>query len=641
MKEFSSEDVRQSVDLLSQLDPSIEKVVPNPCFESIDEGFSPDFLLHFISGQQGVVIARSSNELLSEFSFASPATLNDLKSLPDRIGLLVYIVTEFEVYNPVLINAHVVTQSKTKSSFPTIGKQLIESLFASKKSVSYGTALSSLQKSGLSVVETQHLLHHYIRTHRLLFDWSKVLRKNTTLELPLYRSSLLKTYTWLPQQLNDTFRVQEIAGRALHSVEACNRFLQIRPLLSDPLSTVEDLNKQAKNARKGKSTFYNWIRTFDERGLLGLVKSQASTRKERIPSYVSSIITSNVNWFLLHHKNERFTIKQLQKKIQNEVDNHSGSTTRIKVKYSTLAEKVRKRRYELRQVSDESSVSSPLEQIWVFERISPLPIMDPSLSTVLGPTTLLVAFDILTTQVVGFSFWFTHHSQVSTQALLSEVIYRVKHFQPISKVKLILDHSKQRHITNESCVNQFVEFAEPSEFFLTNRQQMEVFFDTINARASKIGHIGIRQAYKWIENLVKQHNRTQDPSYETSVTESPFFARNPSQSTIECLPTISKKHTLHWYGILWNRQMYNSTIDGTTPHPTLAEIRLRNKGRKKKILFKYNPYDIRVIWVLNKKSNTYFPVYLNDSPFERFIKDHHGTTMTLWDVPVVKRLTGN
>lgn len=120
-------------------------------------------------------------------------------------------------------------------------------------------------------------------------------------------------------------------------------------------------------------------------------------------------------------------------------------------------------------------------------------------------------------------------------------------------------------------------------------------------------HSGLLEDHLKEKSPIEQYN--EDMAYR-----SPPEPINKSLLKFEIFKPVQR--TLRPEGITWNRNYYNN--DGNTKK--LANIRKRERGKSKSVLFRYDPEDIRFIWLYD--NNEYIKIRLSRGLLKNFCENH-------------------
>ena len=124
------------------------------------------------------------------------------------------------------------------------------------------------------------------------------------------------------------------------------------------------------------------------------------------------------------------------------------------------------------------------------------------------------------------------------------------------------------------------------------------------------------------------------PMYLTEMKgKEPILPKNCKQMKIDVLHF--KKSTLNPEGIKFFKNNYNN--DGQTKY--LAKIRANEQGKKKKVFWRYDPEDIREIWVYNEwvENPFYFSVNFSTGLLKLFIQEYPNIPIPLRSYNNVRR----
>ncbi|MHA2203956.1 MAG: Mu transposase C-terminal domain-containing protein, partial [Candidatus Hodarchaeales archaeon] len=147
---------------------------------------------------------------------------------------------------------------------------------------------------------------------------------------------------------------------------------------------------------------------------------------------------------------------------------------------------------------------------------------------------------------------------------------------------------------------------------------------------------------KWLVNefVIYHHTPHNGLEKETGIKRSPIEQyrldlngrKPPLPANLELLRFEifpSEKRVLNANGITWKKNNYNNRA--------LTDIRRRDRGKKREVLFRYDPQEITSIWVYDELKQIYIRVGVSSGLLSRFVQNNPDISIRLSEYEAVRK----
>ncbi len=554
------------------------------------------------------------------------------------------------------------------------------------------------ERSTIPDESIRYILEYLLYYQLLTFDWSQLFTKKTLISLNFAREFLAEPfYKIIPVSSNNSNQVAQPIqidfDLSTLSPEqkrvADERYEAIKPLIEKLDRNSADINKRAEEFGKDRATLYRWIESYEKEYWRGLVPKdfKKGNNQKRFRDEVEQIIQKEIdNYFktLPSISASWGNIKGECKKIGSPVPSFKTISNRIR--NMPAKERLGKQggfiRCEISQhVMGELPVGMrPLDFIQMDHELMDIELVDPVYRKPAGRPYLTAAIDTNSRMVYGYFLSFDHPSNLSvTRTLLTGILpkgellekFGIDAIYPVHGLpkRVQVDNSREfrsKHL-EQFCMSYSIDL----EFRPVRRPDkggyIERFFGTINRRIrddslagyapplkdrpsnydpiknAEKGGMTILEFEKWLLTyLVKDYHLNTHDKLEKSHLEQyqsgiigfgqalgtqPAVPADLEKLKFDILP-ISKWHRVNSYGIQWLENRYNSG--------DLANIRKKSQGKLKKIQFRFDPADIRQVWVYYERC--YYPVSIKSGNLGQFVFNNPDSPISLSEVKKITQI---
>ncbi|MFQ5979941.1 MAG: TnsA endonuclease N-terminal domain-containing protein [Candidatus Heimdallarchaeota archaeon] len=479
--------------------------------------------------------------------------------------------------------------------------------------------------------------------------------------------------------------------------EAKKRYHTIKPLLKiidapNKKLTRADVEKQAQNVGKNTVTLYRWLKIYREtRDWKGLISKdyRKGRRESRFSLEVETIIQTAIE-----NRTPMTSIKACWEEIKEKCEENdypvpSYKTISLRVRKTPASERKGKQggyiRHEIPRtiVGKLPTGTEPLDFVQMDHTQLDIFLVDQLNPKVRKRPWLTLAVDVKTRMIYTWLLDFERPNSISvTRALVRGFLPKtelLKKFNlemelsyPIYGVprKIQVDNAREfdsQH-TKEFCMLHGVE---EFQFRSVRRPDqggyVERMFRTLNEKIRDNGLPGYVPPLKkrpeginpakearmtlpefeaWLIRQVMIYHHTPHKGLEQEfgakrspieqfrldiAGRDPLVPQFPEMLQFEIFPP--KKHILRPEGIIWKKNKYNKDGDSRR----LTEIRRRNRGERKKILFRYDPLDITAIWIYDEIKQEYICVRVSGGLLSQFVRDNPHTPVRLSELELATK----
>lgn len=574
-------------------------------------------------------------------------------------------------------------------------KEVLPSLYRKGIGIAFSDLAKRVtERTGFPVELIQFILEYLIYYQYLYFDWNMLFTKKTLIFLNFdYQLRAEPFYEIQPVIQKNSFKdaqpvkVDMDLSRLLPNQiqEADKRLDAIRPLLEKTNRTKLDVQKRAKEIGKGYVTLYHWMKAFEKEGWWGIVPKDFNkgNKEKRFCDEVEEIMKKEINYYykgLISISACLYNIKAECKKNGFSVPSYKSVSTRIQntPAKGRLGKQGGFIRNEISQsiVGELSTGMRPLDFIQMDHCELDIELVDQVYRKPAGRPYLTMAIDTYSRMIYGYFISFDNPNSLSiTRSLLTGIMpkeellkkFDIDAMYPIHgmPIKVQVDNSMDFRSKNLElfCRSYNIDL----EFRPVRRPDkggyVERLFGTINRRIrddglngytpplktrpdnydpiekAEKGGMTIPEFEKWlIVYFVKDYHINPHDGLRKSPLEQyqsgilgldlrpgiqPIVPHDLEKLKFDILP-ISGWHRLNSYGIQWLGNRYNSR--------DLARIRKKIKGDSSKIQFRFDPSDIRKIWIYDDENRSYYPIPIASGNLAQFVCSNSDIPVSLSEV---------
>jgi putative transposase len=579
-------------------------------------------------------------------------------------------------------------------------KEVLASLYRKGIGVGFSDLVKRVrEKTGVSDASIQYVLEYLIYYQYLHFDWNQLFTKKTLIFLNFYHELLSGPfYEIVPVSSNNTLTAAQPVDidfdLSMLSPEqkkvADERYKAIKPLIETPDRTNADVKKRAKEIGKGRATLYRWIESYEKEGWKGLIPKEfkKGNYEKRFSEDVETIIQKEIDYYfkgLISISACRERIKLECKKIGFPCPSYKVIRTRIR--NMPAKERLGKQGGFIRREISQSVMGElpagmrPLDFIQMDHSVLDIELVDQVYRKPAGRPYLTMAIDTYSRMIYGYFLSFDNPNSLSiTRTLLTGILpkeeslkmFDIDALYPIHGLpkKVQVDNSMEFRSKN---LEQFCKsYSIDLEFRPVRRPDkggyVERLFGTINRRIRDGGLAGyappldirpdnydpvkkaeksgmtILEFEKWLLMFfVKDYHLNPHEGLGKSPLEQyqsgiigldqalgtqPVVPPDLEKLKFDILP-ISGEHRVNSYGIQWLGNRYNSW--------DLARIRKKNQGDSKKIQFRFDPSDIRRIWIYEIDDRCYYPIPIASGNLAQFVRNNPDIPISLSEIKKINQ----
>ncbi|MBA3037275.1 MAG: DDE-type integrase/transposase/recombinase [Desulfobacterium sp.] len=592
-------------------------------------------------------------------------------------------------------------QQSPKISLVEQIKDVLPSLYRKGIGVGFSDLVKRVkERTDIPESSIQYVLEYLIYYQYLYFYWNQLFTKKTLIFLnfdhelrtePFYELEPVIQINSFPdaQPVKVNMDLSRLSPDQIQ--EADKRLEAIRPLLEKPNRTKADVLKRAKEIGKGYVTLYLWMKAFEKEGWWGLVLKyfNQGNKEKRFCDEVEQIIQKEIDFYfkgLSSISACRERIKMECKKIGFPCPSYKAIRTRIR--NMPARERLGKQggfiRHEISQsvMGELPAGMQPLDFIQMDHVLLDIELVDQVYRKPAGRPYLTMAIDTNSRMIYGYFLSFDHPDSLSiTRSLLTGILpkeemlkkFGIDAMYPIHGLpkRVQVDNSmefRSKHL-EQFCRSYSIDL----EFRPVRRPDkggyVERLFGTINGRIrddclngyapplktrpsnydpaekAEKGGMTILEFEKWLLTyLVKDYHLNPHEGLGKSPLEhyqSGIIGLDQALGTQPVVPTdleklkfdilpISGWHRVNSYGVQWMKNRYNSR--------DLARIRKKNQGESKKIQFRFDPSDIRQIWVYDSEDHCYYPIPITSGNLAQFVRNNSNMPISLSEVEKINQI---
>lgn len=543
----------------------------------------------------------------------------------------------------------------------------------------------------VSIQSALHIIQYLLYYQILAFDWNSLLNKAALVCLnsdymhlaePFYEIKPLQSHSKTSHSIPVKIDLQVLSPGQID--ETNRRYEAIKDLLEKPERTEEDIQQKAKELGKSSRTIYRWIRAYEEGHWRGLVKrtDKRGNYKSRFPFEIEEIIQKTI----ARHLKEQSSIKACWEDVKQACEEIDITNPPA---YFTIRDRIRKLpaherkgkqggyiRHEMPQsiMGELPTGNKPLNLIQMDHTLLDIVLVDQQFRKPIGRPWLTLAIDTYSRMIYGYFLSFSNPSSLSvTSTLMNGFLPKTEPLQrfnldapyPIQGLpkRLQIDNSREfrsKHL-EQFCLMYRIDL----EFRPVRRPDkgayIERLFGTVNRvirderlpgyapplksrpenydpdKVAEKNGLTLPEFEKWLLHFIVHTYHTRIHSgldrspleqyqigvggLEGSLGANPIIPDDLTKLKFDILPLSLKKHGIHAYGIRWLGNNYNGLI--------LAKMRKDFRGKPPKIHFRFDPADIRQIWIYDSDDHCYWAIPITGGRIHRFVKYHPEISISL------------
>lgn len=590
-------------------------------------------------------------------------------------------------------------QHSPKTSLIEQVKEALPSLYRKGIGITFSDLVKQVkERTGIPDESIRYILEYLLYYQLLSFDWNQLFTNKTLISLNFDHEFLAEPfYEITPVSSNNTTQAAQpvkidfdlsLLSPGQKKV-ADERYEAIKPLIEKPYRTKTDVQKRAKEIGVGRATLYRWIESYEKGYWRGLVPKdfKKGNNQKRFREEVEQIVQREID----HYFKGLLSISACWERIKAECKKigftaPSFKTISKRIRNMPAKERVGKQggfiRREISQhvMGELPAGMRPLDFLQMDHSLLDIELVDQVYRKPAGRPWLTLAIDTYSRMIYGYFLSFDHPGSLSvTRTLLTGILpkrellekFGIDATYPVHGLpkRVQVDNSlefRSKHL-EQFCRSYSIDL----EFRPVRKPDkggyIERLFGTINRKIgnddlagyapplkgrpsnydpiknAEKGGMTILEFEKWLLTfLVKDYHLDTHEGLGKSPLEqyrSGIIGLGQALGTQPAVPTdleklkfdilpISGEHRVNSYGIQWLGNRYNSG--------DLANIRKKSQGKPKKIQFRFDPADIRQVWVYYERC--YYSVRIRSGNLGQFVLNNPDSPISLSEVKKINHI---
>jgi len=561
------------------------------------------------------------------------------------------------------------------------------------------------ERTGVPDASIEYVVKYLLYHQLLYFNWNQPFTKKTPIFLNFDLDKLTEPFYQVVQvsRKNTTLTTKPVkVDMDLLNLlpeqkrEADERFEAIRPLLENHNRTKADVIRRAGEVGKGCVTLYRWIDSYRKEGWRGLITKdfEKGNKQKRLQDVVEQIVQREIDDYEKGQISDSSCCERIRlecKKVG--LPAPSDKAIRLRIKNRPAKERLGKQGGFIRNQISQSVMgelpagSEPRQHVMCDHCRLDIVLQDQIYRKPTDRPWLTLLLDTYSRMVYGHFLSFDPPSSLSvTAALLTAILPKedlLKKFgidapYPIHGLPKRIQVDNSMEFTSKHLKLFCKSYDIDLEFRPVRRPDrggyIERLFGTINGKIrddglkgyapplknrpesydpekdAEKGGMTLPEFEKWFlifllkEYHLKPHEglgmspleRYQSGvlGLDQSLASQPVIPADLEKLKLDILPISSGKYRLNSYGIQWQKNRYNSK--------ELANLRKKNQGKPKKFRIRYDPSDIRQIYVCDTYDHSLqshlYPAPITSGNLAQIVYNNPNTPVSLSEAKRINQI---